>query len=945
MKILRFPFWILLLIKLFTMQYLIAQKHSLPDSILNRYAATHTKNAQGNRFAPWGYLVKFHKYPGESFIQQKGFIKAISRLHYILQTGAFDTTEVRHVVYCYPANANWKASVAVLDQLNKLQTSDSVLLQINTDSSFFDINQPQLFRIREWRPQYNTAIVMVKKTDWPAFIEQSGIRFADLIQKAIPEAVIITNNLYLNRIKALQQKHPGIQGTGIVVSLKEDLLNPTDLDLTGRYLPSYLASATISAHATTMATIIGGAGNSSPSGLGVSPKIKFSAANFDNGFLPAEDSYYQKYGISIQNHSYGTKIESYYGTEAAAFDKQIFEADTLVHVFSSGNSGDQMATEGIYSGISGFSNLTGNYKQAKNVIVLGGTDETGQIIPLSSNGPAFDGRVKPEIVAYGQNGTSGAAAITSGVVGLLQEAYRHQHGQSPSASLIKAILINSAHASAQFPVSFRSGFGNLRASEAINTLYERRYKSGIVSAWHTNYLEIEIPPAIHQLKVTLCWNDPPANVNTTKALINDLDLSLTDTNGHLYLPWTLSAYPMADSLWLLPKRGIDSINNVEQVTIDHPLPGKMRIQINGKNIRTGSQAFHLAYQWIPADTFEWQNPMGKIVALTGQPFPLQWQTTLTGKGDISYSLDEGVTWTSIARNIPLERGGYNWKTPEVFAEAIVKMSTGDTVIISSPLLISGLLDVKIGFDCNDTTFVYWQPQKNATSYQVYIMGDENMLPYRQVVDTFLLIPKKYLTTEYISVSPISPKGWEGTRSYAFNYSAQGMDCYFRNLWATIASDDKVVVTLVLGTTYKIRNISLERLSQNNFIQISAIPATLQTSYTFEDKNMSPGITFYRVRLETEDNAVLYSKPVSVNVLLNKQHMIFPNPVSNTLYILSKVPDIRELIISDFSGRRVMQQTITNTNESIPVQQLVNGVYNCTILKDGKKVFNDKFVKQ
>jgi hypothetical protein len=36
-------------------------------------------------------------------------------------------------------------------------------------------------------------------------------------------------------------------------------------------------------------------------------------------------------------------------------------------------------------------------------------------------GPAFDGRIKPEMVAFGIDGSSGAAALVSGVAILLQQ--------------------------------------------------------------------------------------------------------------------------------------------------------------------------------------------------------------------------------------------------------------------------------------------------------------------------------------------------------------------------------------------------------------------------------------------------------------------------------------------------------------------------------------------
>lgn len=60
-----------------------------------------------------------------------------------------------------------------------------------------------------------------------------------------------------------------------------------------------------------------------------------------------------------------------------------------------------------------------------------------------NSGPTFDGRIKPDLVAFGQDGSSGAAALVSGVSTLLQQQYANQRsGVRPSASLIKALLLN-----------------------------------------------------------------------------------------------------------------------------------------------------------------------------------------------------------------------------------------------------------------------------------------------------------------------------------------------------------------------------------------------------------------------------------------------------------------------------------------------------------------------
>ncbi|QKG51544.1 S8 family serine peptidase [Hymenobacter sp. BRD67] len=132
--------------------------------------------------------------------------------------------------------------------------------------------------------------------------------------------------------------------------------------------------------------------------------------------------------MSVQNHSYGTGIENYYGLEALGYDQQTRQLPTLLHVFSSGNSGTDASADGLYKGLVAVANLTGQFKMSKNSLAVGATDALGQVAALSSRGPAYDGRIKPELVAYGDAGSSDASALGSGAALLVQQAYRDSQG-------------------------------------------------------------------------------------------------------------------------------------------------------------------------------------------------------------------------------------------------------------------------------------------------------------------------------------------------------------------------------------------------------------------------------------------------------------------------------------------------------------------------------------
>jgi hypothetical protein len=156
------------------------------------------------------------------------------------------------------------------------------------------------------------------------------------------------------------------QWHNLVVSVKENRFDTLDIDFKGRYISAAGYSPSLSTHASIMATLIAGGGNSFYSGKGAAWSAGISSSNFAS-LLPETDAYYQQYKLSVQNHSYGTGIENYYGVDAAAYDASVISNPYLLHVFSAGNSGDQTSNSGVYAGINNFATLTGVLKCRRTV--------------------------------------------------------------------------------------------------------------------------------------------------------------------------------------------------------------------------------------------------------------------------------------------------------------------------------------------------------------------------------------------------------------------------------------------------------------------------------------------------------------------------------------------------------------------------------------------------
>ncbi|MBP1651385.1 MAG: hypothetical protein H6Q26_1542 [Bacteroidetes bacterium] len=950
----------LVLLHLLVCQSLSAGAQELSDQVAARYASSDVAGSQSRKHTGY-YLVKFREYPGES-LHDYGVVKSLSQLHFILKKTNFDSSLQKKVVYTYNANDNWKASTNLLhtlslrdsihllrDNIKSLRDTTNSLrdhLNLQKDSINLIVTSsalPAYCRILRHYGQSYTVSINTK--DWSSFIAQPFISFADVQRKASPEQRINSADISANAINTAQQAYPAIKGSDITVSLKEDLFDTTDLDLVGRFLYNENASVNFSSHATIMATMIAGAGNTGEKGMGAAPQALLCPADYNYSLLPEDSSYMRTYHVSIQNHSYGTGIENYYGAEAVAFDEQVYNTDTVLHVFSSGNIGTDADSTGIYQNMTGFANLTGTFKQAKNVLVVGATDDSLHVSSISSKGPAYDGRIKPELVAFGIDGSSGSAALCSGTAALLQQAYKQVYYTMPSAALIKAILINSAARNSNSNgyssgISYSSGYGSLHALHAIQTLAENHFLKGT----DNGTFSIQVPTGIQELKVTLCWNDPPAEANAVSALVNDLDLTV-NTGSSKYLPWVLSTAPVSDSLSAAPHRSRDSLNNVEQVTIDIPAAGTYQIQVAAHHLNVPNQAFYIAYDYIPKNNFEWQNPGAKEVIVAGNPvpFPLRWHSNVTGKGDISCSYDKGATWQSIATQLNTATGLYYWTIPDTFSTALLKYTTTDTSFISDTFYLSPRLTLQTGYDCGDSAMIFWNTLQNAGAYQLYNMGSTYLLPYTQTVDTFLTLTASGNSAFY-AVSPLHSEGWAGLKSYATNYQLQGTGCYFKSLLANETTTKNISLVLTLGTTWHISELYWQRLSGNDYVSIGNSTVTNATSYTFEDENAHEGLLYYRVRLVTDNGTDLYSDPVPVYLLRQHDHLIFPNPATNLVNVVNKSMSNMQLQLFDMSGRLMLTKTLSSLQETVSVEQLQPGVYNCVLYDEGKKVFSTKLVK-
>lgn len=298
-----------------------------------------------------------------------------------------------------------------------------------------------------------------------------------------------------------------------------------------------------------------------------------------------------------------------YTAAAAQIDRFCYYNPDFLPVFGAGNSGPTAGS------------ITGE-ANSKNALVVGAAENPrpllgytgGKVAGFSSRGPAGDGRLKPDLVAPGAgviaprsrlappppegyyrqlDGTSMAAAVAGGAAVLLREYLQQAESlAAPPAALLKALLINGARRDS-LPNS-AEGFGELDLAATVLALREGTFRyvvaPGLKEKESAAY-EVAVTDGTAPFKVTLCWTDPPALPGAGPALVCDLDLVVVGPDGRRYLGNDFAASGMPDRL-----------NNVEQVIIPRPVPGRYLITVTAVRVGGGAasgQAFALAYGQVP----------------------------------------------------------------------------------------------------------------------------------------------------------------------------------------------------------------------------------------------------------------------------------------------------------------------------------------------------------
>ena len=410
-------------------------------------------------------------------------------------------------------------------------------------------------------------------------------------------------------VDAVQASPYDLSGSGVIVGQWESRHpDANHVDLIGR-VANIDDGAQIGNHATLVAGTLLGDGSLLPSCRyrGMAPGATLVSFRAWDNVTELREQYEQAvglYGIDISNNSWGKVEWHLYKDYCAALDDIVRGGlgRPVSVVCAAGNEGD-------------WATIT-SMAVAKNVITVGATNsDDGSIWAWSNKGPTGDGRIKPDVMSpgcearrgwsiwstlpsnrYGSGcGTSLAAPSVSGILALLLEDWRGTHQADPLPSTLKAILIHTARDLENLGPDYSCGYGAIDAREAVDliradTLDEVIIEDRIVSPGQEHVYTLEALPDQAELRLTLVWDDFPADPLAAQALVNDLDLVVFDPDGQRHFPWTLDP-----SVPLEPARRDqeDHTNNVEQVRVENPIEGSWRGTVLGVTVPECEQTYSL----------------------------------------------------------------------------------------------------------------------------------------------------------------------------------------------------------------------------------------------------------------------------------------------------------------------------------------------------------------
>ncbi len=574
-------------------------------------------------------------------------------------------------------------------------------------------------------------------------------------------------------------------GEGVAVLCRDDGAVFEHVDFHGRLFQEFVGPDRGN-HGDGVSGIMAGAGNRDPRNRGMASGSDLYVLDYEASFLDGTMDLFFNNDVIVTNSSYSNGCNAGYTNTTRTVDSQCYNNETLLHVFSAGNSNNQ---ECGYGAGNQWGNITGGHKQGKNVIATANTTNRGVIVESSSRGPAHDGRIKPDLASNGFNhlstndnhlyrpfgGTSGAAPGVAGVTAMLHQAYREHTGEVAKSALLKAIMLNTATDLGNKGPDFTFGWGAVNAYRSALAIEENKYTTGIISNGGTQSHSINVPAGAKELRVMVYWRDPEAANGTSMALINDIDCHIVSPDGATHLPWVLRSENIPELLELPATKGEDHLNNMEQVHIADPVAGDYTLNVEGNIIPLGNHDYYVTWEVI-LDEINIIYPFGGET-LTPRTEICFWEAVPNGEGFVlSLSTDDGASWTEIATTNPETMTG-DLAIPNLITDqARIRVTRGTQETISQRFTIAPVpSNLRISQVCAVDLTLNWDAVDDAISYDVYTLGRKYMEYYETTTSTSINVPIDNPFEElWYAVSANFANDIAGRRTISINSGGSGL---------------------------------------------------------------------------------------------------------------------------------------------------------------------------
>lgn len=674
-----------------------------------------------------------------------------------------------------------------------IHSDEKVLLQYypNLSSSF--VQQYLLnknIEVHEYFHEINAVVIcnnsdLLEVASYPITLFLSPIDLEHL-----PEYIPGNNIHRSNTLTPQIAGHPQYNGEGINVAIGDDGMIESHIDFKNRTNQNDVQGDFDGSHGEMVAGILAGAGNLDPQMEGTASRAEIHMFHeFDA--VKRASSLYDNRDILITSTSYSDGCNRGYTYLAQLADFQIKNNTSLMHVFSAGNTGNEDCG---YGAGEGWGNITGGVKMGKNVLTVANVTPSDQLSSTSSRGPANDGRIKPDISANGDalistqpnntyspaNGSSAAAPGVAGVLAQLYDAYEDAHPNTfPNSALIKSIVLNTADDLGNPGPDFSYGFGRVNAKRALDVLQNNQFFAGGVGQNNTHSYFVSVPEGTQQLKVMLYWNDVEGSTISSPSLVNDLDLRVENNAHESFLPWVLNSSPDPSLLNLPAVRGVDNLNNVEQITIDSPESGLYSFFVEGSIIPQGTQPYYVVYEFIRNDIIL-TYPFGGEKLVPGETEKIHWDAYGDfGNFVVEVSYNNGLTWNLI-NLVSGDKRSTLWPIPAVAckqAKIRVRRNNEEGISIAPFSIYEVPQNVHIAEVCPDMVRIEWTPVANANTYLIYKLGQKFMEVYSSTEVPFIEVPSNDPSQEnWYAVSAIGENGLEGRRSVAISDGTDLLNC-------------------------------------------------------------------------------------------------------------------------------------------------------------------------